>query len=153
MADWAQLFLESDPSDVALAEAVAHALAQEPAQVRVVDGPSVQSLAAWHDARVQTVIVRDVLFGRADARFPVLLEVRMRNRAEFTTDQMQQLAVALGMPIVTNVGGTDDGYRWSLVLATREVRNVRLGDDDAFVLTPEDDSAMKRARLIVKQAA
>ena len=66
---------------------------------------------------------------------------------------MQVLGATLEMPFVTNVGGSDDGYRWSLVLPTREMRTVRLGDDDDFVLSPDDALALARASAIVRRAA
>lgn len=153
MTDWAQLFLESNVDDVKVAEAVAAALSLERSQVRVVPGPSEQSVEAWQDTTVQAVVVRNTLFDLAGERFPVLLELQTRDAIEVTPDMVRALGTALHTPFVTNVGGDPDGYRWSLVLPDGEMRTIRLDDDDQFVLTLDDARAIARARMPAHRAA
>ena len=149
MTDWAQIFLESSVDDVAVASAVARAFALSGDQVRVAAGPSDQSLAAWRDASVRVVIVRNSVFDLTAERFPILLEIQTRDGVAITREAMQ----TLGVPFVTNVGGDAAGYRWSLVLPSGDIRTVRVDDDDAFLLSPSDLAAIAGARPIDRRAA
>lgn len=153
MTDWAQLFLESNVADAAVASAVARVLSLAAAQVRVVPGPSERSVEAWQDTTAQAVVVRNTLFDLAGEHFPVLLELQTRDAIDVTPDMVRALGAALHTPFVTNVGGDPEGYRWSLVLPDGEMRTVRLDDDDQFVLTLDDVRAMERSRVPAHRAA
>ncbi|MGC4105675.1 MAG: hypothetical protein QM753_04865 [Thermomicrobiales bacterium] len=82
-----------------------------------------------------------------------LLELQMRDGADIPLAAMRSFGVAIGIPFVTNIGGDAEGYRWSLVLPSGEVRTVRLDDDDRFVLTAEDLLDIERSRTLARRAA
>ncbi|MGN6033386.1 MAG: hypothetical protein ACTHQE_17170 [Thermomicrobiales bacterium] len=153
MADWAQVFLESNVDDGQVAEAVAHAFSLAPRQVCVVPGPSERSFDAWQDRSVRVLVVRNTVFDLTGERFPYLLELQTRDGADITPATIRMLGEVLRTPFVTNIGGDSEGYRWSLVLPDGAIRSVRVDEDDQFVLSLDDVQAIERARVPSHRAA
>lgn len=153
MADWDELYLANDVPDHQLSEAVAGVLGLSADAVSVSVWLTEAAVQAWRRPETCAQVNRNLSDVPDDPAFPVTLVIYVKRDEPLTLHHVRKIAVSLGVPLVTGIGGDEYGYGWTLVLPTGETRTVGIDDDDHFVLTQADRTALDTSRQSVAHSA
>lgn len=153
MADWDELYLANDATDHQLSQAVAGALGLSADTVSVSVWLTEASVQAWQRPETCAQINRNLADVPDDPAFPVTLVIYVKRDEPLTLRQVRKITMSLGVPLVTGIGGDEYGYDWTLVLPTGETRIVEIDDDEHFVLTQADRTALDTSRQAVAHSA